>query len=75
MIECDDDDAALVALENTRFTTFWLDSLPPEQCEPSLTQNTETDLLIVGGGFCGLWGAILAKEKKADRDVVLIEAK
>ncbi|MFT4726774.1 MAG: glycine/D-amino acid oxidase-like deaminating enzyme [Granulosicoccus sp.] len=75
MIELDDDAAALVALKNTRFTTFWLDSLPSEHSEPSLSQDIETDLLIVGGGFCGLWGAILAKEKQADRDVVLIEAK
>jgi glycine/D-amino acid oxidase-like deaminating enzyme len=71
----DDDGAALAALESTRYTTFWLDSLPPVQSEPELSDDTETDLLIVGGGFCGLWGAILAKEKQPDRDVILIEAK
>jgi glycine/D-amino acid oxidase-like deaminating enzyme len=71
----DDDSAAIAALESTRFTSFWLDSLPSHSSEPSLFHDTETDLLIVGGGFCGLWGAILAKEKHPDRDVVLIEAK
>ena len=71
----DDDDAALAALESTRYTTFWLDSLPRVQSEPALSNDTETDLLIVGGGFCGLWGAILAKEEQSDRDVILIEAK
>jgi len=70
-----DEKTALVALENTRFTTFWLDSLPQEQSESTLTHDAETDLLIIGGGFCGLWGAILAKEKQADRDVILIEAR
>ena len=71
----DDDDAALAALDSTRYTTFWLDSLPRVQSEPALSNDTETDLLIVGGGFCGLWGAILAKEEQSDRDVILIEAK
>jgi glycine/D-amino acid oxidase-like deaminating enzyme len=28
----------------------------------------------VGGGYTGLWTAILAKERDPDRDVVLIEA-
>jgi len=40
-----------------------------------LQEYIRCDLLIVGGGFCGLWGAILAKEKNPHRDVVLIEAR
>lgn len=66
---------ALRALDSTRFTTYWLDSLVPEACEPSLLENVSCDLLIVGGGFCGLWAAIQAKEADPDRDIVLIEAK
>ncbi len=32
------------------------------------------DLLVVGGGFSGLWSALLAKEADPGRDVVLLEA-
>jgi len=66
---------ALRALDNTRFTTYWLDSLGPVHSEPSLLDNVSCDLLIVGGGFCGLWAAIQAKENDPERDVILIEGK
>ena len=32
------------------------------------------DLCIVGGGYTGLWTAIIAKEREPSRDVVLIDA-
>ncbi len=36
--------------------------------------RTETcDLCVVGGGYTGLWTAIIAKERDPSRDVVLIE--
>lgn len=66
---------ALAALEHTRFESYWLDSLPADQTQPCLQACITCDLLIVGGGFCGLWGAVLAKEQNADREVVLIEAR
>lgn len=65
---------ALAALENTCFDSYWLDSLPADTLQPSLQTNITCDLLIVGGGFCGLWAAILAKEQHAERKVVLIES-
>ena len=61
---------ALNALADTRFTTFWLDSLETVSDEPALEQSLSCDLLIVGGGFCGLWTAIQAKEQNPDRSVV-----
>lgn len=52
----------------------WLDNpAAPETC-PHLIGRTEADLLIVGGGFTGLWSAIIAKERDPGRDVVVIEA-
>ena len=66
---------ALTALSGTRFTTYWLDSLDPVADEPALNQDSSCDLLIVGGGFCGLWAAIQAKEQDPARDIALIEAK
>ncbi|MDH3759350.1 MAG: FAD-binding oxidoreductase [Gammaproteobacteria bacterium] len=66
---------ALQALANTRFTTYWLDSLDAVDDEAALDRDTNCDLLVVGGGFCGLWSAIQAKEQNPNRDVVLIEAR
>jgi len=65
---------AQVALENTRFTTYWLDSLEAIDDEPPLQHNDQCDLLVVGGGFCGLWAALQAREQDPERSVVLIEA-
>ena len=65
---------ALAALANTRFTTYWLDSLQAVDDEPALRENIDCDLLVVGGGFCGLWAAIQAKQQDPARSVVLIEA-
>ena len=80
-----DAEQAQLALSTTRFTTYWLDSIELDSAEldsaesPSshtaLDDSASCDLLVVGGGFCGLWAAILAKENNADRDVLLIEAK
>jgi glycine/D-amino acid oxidase-like deaminating enzyme len=62
------------ALADTRFTTYWIDSLEPETDEPALRQDEQCDLLVVGGGFCGLWAALQAREQDPGRSVVLIEA-
>ena len=69
------DKQARQALERTRFTTYWLDSLEPVDDEPALLEDIGCDLLVIGGGFCGLWAAIQAKEEDPARDVVLIEAR
>ena len=70
-----DTELARIALDSTRFTTYWLDSLDRVDSLAPLDKDTQCDLLVVGGGFCGLWGAIQAKEKNAERDVLLIEAR
>ena len=70
----DSEELARRALADTRFTTYWLDSLEAVDDEPRLERDIDCDLLVVGGGFCGLWGAIQAKQQNPSRDVVLIEA-
>ena len=40
-----------------------------------LTSDLRAGLVIVGGGYCGLWTALLAKQRDPDRSVVLLEAK
>ena len=54
--------------------SFWLDSaLRPARTEP-LHGPTTADLLVIGGGYTGLWAALLAKEADPARDVVVLEA-
>ena len=55
--------------------SFWLDSpLAPEPCAP-IEGDASCDLAVVGGGFTGLWTALIAKERDPARDVVLIESR
>ncbi len=51
----------------------WLDTADRPAPRPALEGSRATDLLVVGGGFTGLWTALLAKERDPGRDVVLIE--
>lgn len=56
-------------------TPFWLDS--PDRPAPAAPQTADTscDLAVVGGGYTGLWTALLAKEANPARDVLLLEAR
>ncbi|WP_069946549.1 NAD(P)/FAD-dependent oxidoreductase [Microbulbifer aggregans] len=65
---------ALEALAGTTFFPYWLDAPQRPRDEPALQTPESCDLLIVGGGFTGLWAAVQAKEADPDRNVVLIEA-
>jgi glycine/D-amino acid oxidase-like deaminating enzyme len=42
---------------------------------PPLAAHITADLAVVGGGFTGLWTALLAKEQEPARDVVLVEGR
>ena len=64
----------LNALTQTKYCPLWHDQdVRPEQCPP-LSGDEKCELLIVGGGFTGLWAALQAKERMPDLDVVLIES-
>jgi len=54
-------------------TPFWLDQPQRPPVTPALLEDTTADLLVVGGGYCGLWTALIAKERNPQLDVVLIE--
>jgi glycine/D-amino acid oxidase-like deaminating enzyme len=52
---------------------FWLDNARRPALRPPLRSGTSADLAIVGGGYSGLWTAVLAKEREPDRTVLLVE--
>lgn len=56
---------------------FWLDQALKSQSDtpcPPLRQDTHADVCIVGGGYTGLWTAIMLKEQNPELDVVIVEA-
>jgi glycine/D-amino acid oxidase-like deaminating enzyme len=53
---------------------YWLDQADRPAPRPALTASADADLAVIGGGFSGLWTALLAKERDPGREVVLIEA-
>jgi glycine/D-amino acid oxidase-like deaminating enzyme len=56
-------------------TSFWLDSAERPEPLPPLIGDAGADLVVVGGGYTGLWTALLAKEADPSRDVLLLEAR
>ncbi|MEV4975647.1 NAD(P)/FAD-dependent oxidoreductase [Streptomyces scopuliridis] len=69
--------AALSAasLSDARPVPYWLDDPGRPGALPALTGDEHCDLLVIGGGYSGLWTALLAKERDPERDVVLIEGR
>ncbi|MEV7536401.1 NAD(P)/FAD-dependent oxidoreductase [Streptomyces hydrogenans] len=63
----------LHSLRDAAPAPFWLDDPRRPQAEPALVGGTTCDLLVVGGGYSGLWTALVAKERDPSTDVVLIE--
>lgn len=61
------------ALAETRPSVFWLEDVERPDF-PALTGDVRADLVIVGGGYAGLWTAVRAKERDPRREVVLLEA-
>jgi glycine/D-amino acid oxidase-like deaminating enzyme len=67
-------DPALVerSLAASTFGSMWLDI--PRPVYPPLTASVTCDLLVVGGGYTGLWTALHAAVRNPGRRIVLIEA-
>lgn len=64
----------LRSIADASHVPFWLDDPARPAPEPELTENSGTDLLVIGAGFTGLWTALLAKEENPARAVLILEA-
>jgi len=61
-------------LATTQPDNWWLDNDPLEpNSHQTLVGERLFDLCVVGGGYTGLWTALLAKERDPSRSVVVLE--
>ncbi|MER7130953.1 NAD(P)/FAD-dependent oxidoreductase [Streptosporangium saharense] len=65
----------LKALADAERKPYWLDSAAKPEPSPRLFGKTSAALAVVGGGFSGLWTALMAKERDPSLDVVLLEGR
>lgn len=61
------------SLVDVRHGSYWLEDPGRPEASPPLTADTSCDLAVVGGGYSGLWTALIAKERDPSLDVVLVE--
>ncbi|WP_141013974.1 NAD(P)/FAD-dependent oxidoreductase [Nocardioides sambongensis] len=62
------------AWEGSVLGSLWLDTADRPAPRPTLTEDAEVDLLVVGAGFTGLWTALRAVERAPGTTVLVIEA-
>jgi glycine/D-amino acid oxidase-like deaminating enzyme len=67
-------DPAHPSLADAEPTTYWLDDPRRPDPAPPLDSAATVDLVVVGGGYLGLWTALLAVTREPGRDVLLLEA-
>ncbi len=63
----------LDAIADAELSAYWYDDVDEPESNPTLVRTENCDLCVVGGGYTGLWTAIIAKEREPSRDVVLID--
>jgi glycine/D-amino acid oxidase-like deaminating enzyme len=62
------------ALRDAAPRPFWLDDPARPAGSPGVEGRPSADLVVVGGGYSGLWAALRAVERDPGRDVLVLEA-
>ena len=60
-------------MEHTRLG-YWIKEAGDVTPRPPLDEDRDADLLIVGGGYTGMWTALHAREMAPDARIVLLES-
>lgn len=63
------------SLRGSMLAPFWTQDAPRANALPQLSGEHAADLVVVGGGYAGLWTALLAKERDSSTRVILLEGK
>jgi glycine/D-amino acid oxidase-like deaminating enzyme len=53
---------------------YWLEEAPAAEELPALEGERQADVLVVGGGYTGMWAAWHVKQLEPEAEVVLLEA-
>lgn len=61
------------ALRDAAPSCFWLDRPERPEAAPPLEGDLEVDLAVLGGGFTGLWAALLAARAEPGREIAVLE--
>ncbi len=61
------------ALKGVKPANFWSDRSDRPPPAPRLEDNSAADLVVIGGGFTGLWAAIQAMEEQPGLKVAVLE--
>jgi len=64
---------AVAGMRHTRYG-WWLEDAGPVEARAPLEGETSADVVIVGGGYLGLWTAWQLKRLEPEADVVVLEA-
>lgn len=63
------------SLSESVLKPFWTEDAPRSTKQPHFAGYDTADLVIVGGGYTGLWTAFIAAQKKLFSRIVVLEAK
>lgn len=63
-----------ISLTDAEPRSYWHSLHSAGATTEPLSADTSADLVVIGGGFTGLWTAVIAKRRDPSRDVVLLES-